>query len=440
MNEQQQPKRNTTCLDAGQLIAWRDGALPLRETDEITAHLAGCARCAAEERALTRDRHQVFDLLSRLDPAPNTHAEPAIALTRFQERLAAQNTASLLQHSDGDIHPGALPPSISEREDTLLTPMRPSISRHHLAQALVAALVIAALLGTILLLLRPSLPSTGGHPRQAPTAPPIGPVGTPVTVDAKAGGLEMTMRITPGPYFLSEMLAADLSLTNHSPTTFLLQGTWDNPGTPRNDPCQAPLKIVMTGGGSPYDTKLQHDLAAFACNSSPETGTFQLPAAHAITVRQYIAITSSGHLALTARAAFQKVALGQDGVVHVFPATGPLDGHWPTLHVLVQTQVPSGRLLSLQPQASQVIVDAPPAARGQLLYMSVYACDLGGGGGEQGGADRWIALPTMTIQKPQCGFSVSNGTPTPGRFVRWAYVVGAPGYALASGTYPSKSG
>ncbi len=126
MNEQQQPKPNNTCLDAGQLIAWRDGALSLRETDEVTAHLAVCARCAAEERALTRDRHQVFNLLSRLDPAPNTHAEPAIALARFQERLAAQNTASLLQYSDEDIYPGALPPFRSEREDALLTPVRPS--------------------------------------------------------------------------------------------------------------------------------------------------------------------------------------------------------------------------------------------------------------------------------------------------------------------------
>ncbi len=131
MKEQQQPKRNNTCLDAGQLTAWRDGALPLREANEVTAHLAECARCAAEERALTRDRHQVFNLLSRLDPAPNTHAEPAIALTHFQERLAAQNTASLLQYSDEDIYPGALPPSRSEREDALLTPVRLPISRHH---------------------------------------------------------------------------------------------------------------------------------------------------------------------------------------------------------------------------------------------------------------------------------------------------------------------
>jgi outer membrane protein assembly factor BamB len=168
MNEQQQPKRNTTCLDAGQLIAWRDGALPLQEADEVTAHLAGCARCAAEEHALTRDRHQVFDLLSRLDPAPNTHAEPAIALTRFQERLTAQNTGSLPQHSEENMHPGALPPARPEREDAIFTPLRLSIRGHHLAQALVAALVIAALLGTILLLLRPSLPSTGGHPKQAP--------------------------------------------------------------------------------------------------------------------------------------------------------------------------------------------------------------------------------------------------------------------------------
>src|SRR5258708_6953431 len=58
MNEQQQPRSNNTCLEAGQLTAWRDGAMPLREADEVTAHLAGCARCAAEERALVEISHQ----------------------------------------------------------------------------------------------------------------------------------------------------------------------------------------------------------------------------------------------------------------------------------------------------------------------------------------------------------------------------------------------
>jgi hypothetical protein len=427
MNEQQHPKRNNTCLDAGQLIAWRDGALPLRETDEITAHLAGCARCAAEERALTRDRHQVFDLLSRLDPAPNTHAEPAIALTHFRERLAAQNTASLLQRSDGDIHPGALPPSRSEREDALLPPVRPSIRRHHLAQALVAALVIAALLGTILLLLRPSLPSIGGHPRQAPTAPPIGQVGTPVTVRTQARGLEMTIQITPGPYFLSEMLAADLSLANHTQTTFLLQGTLDV-----YQKCHAPLKFVMTGGEIPSDPNLESNLAAFPCTGSG--GTVQLLPLETIRVRRYIALTSNGQVTLTAQATFQKTAL-QDGVIQIVPTAGPLDGHWPFLQIAVQARVPSDRVIFLHRQSTQVIVDAPPAVHGQLLYMSVFGCDLGKGGTQHGGTDYWIRLPTMTIQ-PDCGFSVSLGTATPDKLLRWTYVVGAPGYVMVSGKYP----
>src|SRR5215468_9357259 len=71
MNEQGQPKRNTGCLEAGQLMAWHDGALPPREAAEVMAHLAVCARCAALERALTQDRHRVFALLSSLDPPPN---------------------------------------------------------------------------------------------------------------------------------------------------------------------------------------------------------------------------------------------------------------------------------------------------------------------------------------------------------------------------------
>src|SRR5216683_78616 len=375
MNEQQQPRSNTTCLEAGQLTAWRDGALPLREANEVTAHLAECARCAAEERALTRDRHQVFDLLSGLDPAPNTHAEPAIALTRFQERLAAQNTASLLQYSDEDIYPGALPPFRSEREDALLTPVRPSTRGHRLAQALVAALVIAALLGTTLLLLRPSLPSTGGHPKKVPSG---GAIGTPVTLRAQAAGLEITMRITPGPYFLSEMLAADLSLANHSQTTYLLQGTPNMPGQ-RPDTCHPPLTIAILGGEGPSDTALRSALADIAsCWNGPGSeGTVQLQPGQTIMVHQYLALTSSGHLTLTARGTFQKIVLGQDGVVHIVPASGPLDGRWPALQVSVARQVPSARSISLQRQGLQVHVDAPPAIRDQLLYMSVFICDLG---------------------------------------------------------------
>jgi hypothetical protein len=122
MNEQQQPGRNTPCLEAGQLMAWHDDALPVPEANEVTAHLAVCPRCGTQERALLRDRQQVFGLLTTLDPPPAAQAGPAVALARFQQRLHAQHTGTFLHDSNGTIHPGTFR---SEREGTAFTPSRP---------------------------------------------------------------------------------------------------------------------------------------------------------------------------------------------------------------------------------------------------------------------------------------------------------------------------
>lgn len=430
MNEQQQPKRNKTCLEAGQLIAWRDGALPIQEANEVLAHLAVCAHCTAEDRALMRDRRHVFDLLSRVDPPPGAQAEPAAALARFQERLTARSTGTFPDHYDGNIHSVDFPPSRSESDDSMLIPVRLSTHRHRLgvlAQTLVAALVIAVLLGTILLLLRSGFPSTstGGHPTSAPA---IGPVGAPVTVHTQAQGLEMTMRITPGPYFLNEMLAADLSITNHSHHTFILLGTPD-------DPCHSPLRITMTGGESPYNRDLESNLAAMPCIGWP--GSVQLQPTQTITMLQYAALTSSGHVILTAQTVFVKTSVGRYGKTPIIPATSPLDGHWPSLRIMVQARVPSDRLLSLRRQGGQVIVNAPAAVRGQLIYVSFFYCITSAISDQHGGADYWISLVMMAIQKPDCGYTVIFGTNTPGKLVSWIYIIGVPGYAMVSGKYPS---
>lgn len=433
MNEQQRAEKNNGCLEAGQLMTWLDGALSQPEANEVMAHLATCARCVAAERALRSESYQVLDLLSRLDPASTAYAEPAAAFARFQARLHAQNTATMLPYANGNVDTRAWPLSNGERDGSLLTPPRPatrSLGPGALIQTLVAAVIIAALLGSTLLLLRSRVPSPGNNLKQTPS---IGPVGTPVKIHSQAGGLEMTMQITPGPYFLSEMLAADLSLTNHSQTTYLLEGTWDNPGIPA-DHCHLPLKMVVTGGDGPRDPGLEHNLAAaISCYGTP--GTTQLLPNQTISIPQYLALTSSGHVMLTAQGTFQTPALAQDGVVHIVSTTGPLDEHWPSLHIVVQAQVPQQRLISLHAQPAQVIIDAPPAARGRLLYLSAYDC-VDGNSSQHGGGGYWIKLPTMMIEKPQCGYSVINGTPTYATFVRWVYVAGAPGYSIVSGTYP----
>ena len=53
------------------------------------------------------------------------------------------------------------------------------------------------------------------------SAPPVGP---PVAAVVRAGGVTMSVRVPPGPYFLSELLPVDVALSNHSRTLITLGG------------------------------------------------------------------------------------------------------------------------------------------------------------------------------------------------------------------------
>ena len=144
----------------------------------------------------------------------------------------------------------------------------------HLLNMLAAVLVVAALIGASLLLFGPWSPLKQG---------------------AQAHGLEMTMRIPPGPYFLSEMLAVKVSLTNHTQTTFRIQGLQESY-------CARPLNAVVTGGESPHDTNLKSDLAAMDSCVGEVDGI--LKPNETATNTQYVVLTSSGHVTLTAQAKF----------------------------------------------------------------------------------------------------------------------------------------
>lgn len=449
MNEQRQPRRTTKCLEAGQLMAWLDGDLSPQAAEEVQSHLASCTRCAAEERLLKDDRHRVFDILSTLEPPSTADVEPTAAFVRLQRRLTETNAGMFLPHADENLFSEGLvgSESASQQHGIMGFPTRPAISPRRswaLVQILVAAMIIVALLSSTLLLVRPWFPISGRQPNIAPS----GSIGTPVTVHAQAGKLEMTLQITPGPYFLSEMLAVEMSLTNRSSTTVLLQGTPHDPN-PYDPPslqelCYPPLTLVMSGGNSPATPTLQRNLAtAMSCSSSPELGpsqqtTTQLQPTQTVTVHQYVALTSSGNITLTARGVFQKVTLGKDGVGQVVSASGPLDGHWPSLRIRVQTQVPSTRMLSLQQQGTHIIVHAPPATIRQLIYISVFDCNNYAGGTSHGGSSLWRSLPTSTLPEPQCGSSGNGKDMKPDTLILWTFVVGVPGYTLVSGTYPSQ--
>ena len=287
-----------------------------------------------------------------------------------------------------------------------------------LVSELAAMLVVLALIVSALLLFWPRLPSTGDHPT---IAPPIGPLGKPITVHTQANGLEATMRVTSGPYFLSEMLQVDLSVTNHSHNTLLLE-------RPQPEKLCVPfpslLTVMMTGGGRPSDTDLQHNMADFGCGGELVPPVRFLPN-QSFSFSKYFVLTNSGRITLTAQIGLAKQVPGQNNGYRSLPNSDPLAGHWPSLQIRVQAGIPSDRLITGQQRGARVAIDAPALVRSQLLYAERLRCDFSIG-------YSLSKLTTMTLQQPQC----DNYTPNnhPNRFVKWTYAVGAPGYAVFSGS------
>lgn len=296
--------------------------------------------------------------------------------------------------------------------------------RHiHLPNMLAAVLVVAALIGSVLLIFGPWSPL---QKDRSGTAPPIGPVGAPVVVRTQAHGLEITLRITPGPYFLSEMLEVDLSVTNHSHDTLLetnLPGKMCAPSLP------ALLMVIMTGGGRPSDTNLQHNMADFGsgCGGFFPGPQSQFLPNQTILLSKDIVLTNSGHITLTAQIGLAKQVPGQNNAYRSLPNSDPVAGHWPSLQLRVQAGIPSDRLITGQQRGARVTIDAPSLVRSQLLYAYALRCDLSGEYSRS-------KLTAMTLQQPQCYNSPRDNRAN--RFVKWTYAVGAPGYAVFSGKYP----
>ena len=371
-------------------------------------------------------------------------------IARVQERLLKTTFETPFNQA----MPGQLRETIDASPRTALSPAASPRRRGRLARLstlLAAVLVIGVLIGTSLLISL-SRPRTAG----APAAPTVS-VDKSGAVHTQADGLEATLQVTPGPYFLGELLEVDLSLTNHSHTTF------------QGDRCHLyPLLIVIDGEGV-RDTNLasvadatiyrdQYTVKIFPHNTNlahlppitfpPEFLSDCFPApfnvvslqpGKTISVQRYIALTRSGHVTLAERATFQKVIHEANGGIKLVPTASPLDGHWPSLQIAVGTRVPSNHTLSLRQQTTQLVVSVPTAARGYLLYSYEYVCGLGKVVTESGGefrADHKITQPSMTLQKPQCDLQNPNLGSTPPKLLKLTYVIGVPGYAMLSGNHP----
>ena len=330
---------------------------------------------------------QLIALLRRglREPVVISPPEQSQIIARVRERLTqADDLSPRLEEM-----PVQQPGQTRSRPKVRISSRRGRLPRF--VNGLVAVLVVGMLAGASLLLFRPSL-------HQHAARPPVGSTGP--TARTQVNGLQASIHlVTQGPYFLSELVSVDVSLTNHTHKTVELLG-----GNKPDDACfSSALSAQITGGSTPSYTLPRFDVA---CAQSLHV-TLLAPG-QTLTIHYYLPVTKSREVTITM------------GPMRAPPrVASPLDGHWPSLRIRVDAQVPSDRMLSLHAQGAQVIIQAPPAARAHLLYRESITCDQYVDGIH---AD-WTPLATTVLSQPAC--------PTPHK--HWVYIVSAPGYAIVAG-------
>jgi hypothetical protein len=288
--------------------------------------------------------------------------------------------------------------------------LRPTHKQEHaLMSVLIAAvLVIGVIAGVSFLLF--SLHQTSNLGGNISTGAPIGTIKAPVMVRSEAGGLEASLQVTSGPYFLSELLAATVTLSNHSNKSIFLQGS----DAPLNS-CTGALSLTTSGGSEPHYNFSMNE----AFISCPFSQT-KLDPGKTLTTYGYVALTRSGLVTLLSGAKFLALTKDRYGNEGTGPGHSQLDNHWPTIHINVAAKIPTDRTLSLRQQGSQITIDAPVTARSRLVYYNTVTCTAGGTVNMSIGVE-WSPVIAMKISEPKCLGSNKH----------WIYAVGAPGYAIA---------
>jgi hypothetical protein len=260
----------------------------------------------------------------------------------------------------------------------------------------------------------------------------VAPTRTADSVVADAGGLRVAMTLTPGPYFLDDLVVADLSLTNSSAMTYLLDsgcGGVDEGAVFGGTMYEGAVAVTISGGTSP------HFSLPTANESWCPAGETTLKPGQILTSHLLLLIPSSGKIIVKAGAEFLQTHTGPDGVqVTSTGAHSPLDGHWPSLTLSVTPVAPVDRRITLQRTGTTVQVQAPLSARSSLYYTYTLKCSNptnAPASAEDDTIAGWQPLAGTVLHEPVCG----EGEDPNARFstVHWSYAVGAPGFAIAAG-------
>ncbi|HEV2662551.1 MAG TPA: hypothetical protein VGU68_18245, partial [Ktedonobacteraceae bacterium] len=213
-----------------------------------------------------------------------------------------------------------------------------------------AVLVIGVIAGVSFFLF--SFHQTSNLGGNISTGAPIGSIKAPIMVRSEVGGLEASLQVTSGPYFLSELLAATVTLNNHSNKSVFLQGS----DAPLNS-CAGAFSLTTSGGSEPH-YNFPMNGAAISCPFSQT----KLDPGETLTTQGFVPLTQSGLVTLLSGAKFLALTKSEG----TGPGHSQLDNHWPTIHINVAAKIPADRTVSLRQQGSQITIDAPVTARAHL--------------------------------------------------------------------------
>jgi hypothetical protein len=343
-----------------------------------------------------------------------TAEEQSQMLARVRARLrqtddvSSEDTSSTSENSEGVLQSSLLRRKVPRRR---LSRMRYTLNM------LAAILVVAVIAGASLWLF--SSQRTNGLVMSIPTGVPVGPIKPPVTVRSEAGGLEASLQVTAGPYFLSELLDVTATLTNHNNKSVFLKG---GAGT-LNFCAVGALTLITKGGGLPFDNLPSNNTPTITCSSTQ----MELTPGKTLIMQGYVPLTKSGQITLALEANFLNITKDRYGDKETTSGTDPMYQHWPVLYMNVAAKIPSDRILLLQQQHAQVIINVPVAVRSHLVDYETISCVEDGQNTVGDASVGWDSVYTTPLSEPECWGSNKH----------WTYVVGAPGYAIVVGEISS---
>jgi len=162
--------------------------------------------------------------------------------------------------------------------------------------------------------------------------------GPSIVARERGGGLELSMSVPRGPFFLSELLLVTVSLRNRSSAAVGYVGAF----TPAF--CNAAVDVMLAGSPPLYTPPR----ALLPSCPAPRPNPDGLAPGRALSVQLLVPITASGRVTMAAHMLFV-TATHRDGAgVWYSSGPGPFAARWPTLTIGVTARVPANRVIRLR--------------------------------------------------------------------------------------------